>query len=199
MLLSPPPSIGSIQDDADRRSVEEWQNTSTTRRQSAALDGQFVYPRFDEAFGRPIDRKTSPTLIKVLNRALRDVAATTLASKDHFQRPRPYQRIQLQHMCDDKPPPIPEKNPTGGSSYPSGHSAFGWAVAMILARVAPERSQPLMSRADEYARSRVVCGMHFPSDVAAGQTVAAAVIAHLDASPEFQADLAEARAELAQK
>jgi acid phosphatase (class A) len=41
----------------------------------------------------------------------------------------------------------------------------------------------------------VICGVHFPSDVQAGQVLAAAVVARLDASADFQADLARARAE----
>lgn len=198
-VLANPPVEGSVEDDADRQIVEALQKVTADRRQSATLDGEYVYPRFDDAFGRPVERATSPTLIRMLNRALRDVSATTFAAKEHFQRPRPYQRFQLQHLCGDSKPPAPEPHPTMGSSYPSGHSAYGWATAMVLARVAPDRAEALMARAAEYAQSRLVCGMHFPSDVAAGQTIAAAVIAHLDASPEFQADLARARQELAQK
>ena len=195
VILEPPPGIGSIEDEMDQRSVEAWQKTSAARRESAALDEQFVYSRFDEAFGYAIDRKTSPALINVLNRAMRDVGATAFPAKDHFQRPRPYQRIQLRHACGSEPPK-PEAHPTRGSSYPSGHSSAGWAVAMILARVAPDRAEAVLSRAGEYAESRVICGKHFPSDVEAGHIVAAAVIARLDASPEFQNDLTAARAEL---
>jgi acid phosphatase (class A) len=198
-ILSNPPAPGSIEDNADQHIVEELQSVTADRRESATLDGEYVYPRFDAAFGRPVDRTTSPTLIRMLNRALRDVSAATFAAKDHFQRPRPYQRLQLRHLCGIAAPPKPEPHPTTGSSYPSGHSAYGWAAAMILARAAPERAEALMARAAEYGQSRLICGMHFPSDVAAGQTIAAAVIAHLDASPEFQADLARAREELAQK
>jgi len=197
VVLEPPPALGSMEDEADRHSIEAEQSASAARRQSATLDEQFVYSRFDEAFGHPIDRKSLPVLVKVLNRAMRDVGAAAFPAKDHFQRPRPYQRIQLRYVCGNAPPPKPEEHPTRGSSYPSGHGSGGWAVAMILARVAPERAEAILSRAAEYAESRVVCGKHFPSDVAAGHTIAAAVIARLDASPEFQHDLAEARAELA--
>ncbi|HWS62727.1 MAG TPA: phosphatase PAP2 family protein [Steroidobacteraceae bacterium] len=196
LVLAPPPAGGSVSDDADDAAVMQLQKVPQTRWHSAELDDAFVYPRFDESFGRPIDRKTLPALVSLLNRALRDVSYTTFAAKEHFQRPRPYQRDQLRRVCGEKAPPKPEPHPTGGSSYPSGHSAYGWAVAMILGRVAPNRAEALMARAGEYAESRVVCGVHFPSDVAAGQVIAAAVIAHLDASPEFQADLARARAEL---
>ncbi len=66
---------------------------------------------------------------------------------------------------------------------------------MILARVAPDRADALIARAQQYEESRLVCGMHFPSDVEAGHEVALAVVAHLDASSEFQSDLAKARKE----
>lgn len=197
MVLAPPPAKGSVEDDADRQSVEALQKVSAARLQSATLDEKFVYSRFDDVFGRAIDRKTSPILVNLLNRAMRDVGATAFPAKDYFQRPRPFQRMPLQHTCSSEPPPKPEDNPTRGTSYPSGHSSGGWAVAMILARVVPERAEAILSRADEYAESRVICGRHFPSDVDAGHIVAAAVIARLDASPEFQHDLAEARAERA--
>ncbi len=64
---------------------------------------------------------------------------------------------------------------------------------MILARIAPDRSDALMARAQQYEESRLICGMHFPSDVEAGHEVALAVVAHLDASNEFQSDLAKAK------
>jgi acid phosphatase (class A) len=197
MVLAPPPGVGTIEDEADRHSVEAGQKVPAARRQSAALDEQFVYSRFDDAFGHPIDRKTLPVLVNLLNRAMRDVGATAFPAKDYFQRPRPFQRMPLQQSCRNEPPSKPEANPSRGTSYPSGHSSAGWAVAMILARVAPERAEAVMSRATEYAESRVICGRHFPSDVEAGHIVAAAVIARLDAAPEFRNDLAAARAELA--
>jgi acid phosphatase (class A) len=71
----------------------------------------------------------------------------------------------------------------------------GWTVAMILARVEPDRALSLMQRAEEYEESRLICGMHFPTDLEAGQVVAAAVVARLDSSSEFRADLAKARKE----
>jgi acid phosphatase (class A) len=194
-VLGPPPAVDSAWDKVDRRVDEEFQVVADTRRQSAELDALLVYPRFAEAFGKPIDRKSSPALLTLLNRALRDVSLTTFAAKDHFQRPRPFQRFQLSHMCGQQSPPKPELHPTHGSSYPSGHSAYGWAVAMILTRVAPERAEALMTRAAEYAESRLICGMHFPSDVQAGRVIAAAVVGHLDSSSEFLSDLARARSE----
>jgi acid phosphatase (class A) len=194
-FLPGPPQMDSLWDRADQGLVEAFQVVDDARWQLADLDANALYPRFEQAFGRPIDKKLSPALVKLLDRAIDDVDSTASAAKDHFHRPRPFQRLQLQRVCDKSKPPKPEAHPTHGTSYPSGHSTHGWTVAMILARVAPDRSEALMARAQEYEESRLVCGMHFPSDVEAGHEVAIAVVAHLDASSEFQADLNKARME----
>jgi acid phosphatase (class A) len=165
----------------------------------ARLDEQQLYSRFAQAFGRPIDPKSSPTVLTMLDRALLDVDFTASRAKDHFSRPRPFQRMHLRRVCDANDAPEPEEHPMHGASYPSGHSTHGWAVAEILARVAPDRAEALMKRAQEYEESRLVCGMHFPTDVEAGHLVATAVVAHLDASREFQADLTRARREYSGK
>src|ERR1700722_1847963 len=194
-FLSGPPPVDSLWDRADQGLVEAFQAVDDARWQMADLDANALYPRFAEAFGSPIDKKTSPALVELLDRAIDDVDATASAAKDHFHRPRPFQRLQLQRVCDKSAPPKPEAHPTQGTSYPSGHSTHGWTVAMILARVAPDRSEALMARAQEYEESRLRCGMHFPSDVEAGHEVAVAVVSRLDGSSEFQADLNKARKE----
>ena len=194
-VLPGPPLVDSPWDRADQGLVEAFQAVDDARWQMADLDANALYPRFAEAFGSPIDKKTSPALVELLDRAIDDVDATASAAKDHFHRPRPFQRLQLQRVCDKSAPPKPEAHPTHGTSYPSGHSTHGWTVAMILARVAPDRTDALMARAQEYEESRLVCGMHFPSDVEAGHEVAVAVVSRLDGSSEFQADLNKARKE----
>jgi acid phosphatase (class A) len=194
-FLGAPPAVDSPWDRADQGLVEALQTVDDARWQMAGLDANDLYPRFAEAFGRPIDKKTSPALVALLDRALVDVDATAAAAKDFYHRPRPFQRLQLERVCDKKSAPKPEDHPTHGTSYPSGHSTHGWTVAMILARVAPDRSEALLARAASYEESRLICGMHFPTDVEAGQAVAIAVVSHLDASKEFQADLTRARQE----
>jgi acid phosphatase (class A) len=194
-VLGPPPLADSRWDHADEQLVQAYQNVDESRWQMAMLDQQQLYPRFVEAFGRPIDKKTSPALVALLDRALLDVESTASAAKDYYHRPRPPQRMQLVRVCGKDKAPQPEEHATHGESYPSGHSTRGWTVALILARVAPERADALMKRAQEYEESRLVCGMHFPTDVAAGQVVATAVVAHLDALQAFQSDLSRARRE----
>jgi acid phosphatase (class A) len=81
-------------------------------------------------------------------------------------------------------------------SYPSGHSSIGWAWALTLAEIAPERADALLARGFAYGQSRVICGVHWQSDVEAGRVVGASTVSRLHADPVFAAQLAGARKEI---
>ena len=82
-------------------------------------------------------------------------------------------------------------------SYPSGHAALGWAWGLVLASLDPARADALIQRGHAFGQSRVVCGVHWQSDVDAGRLVGAAAVARLQADPVFQAQAALAKSELA--
>ena len=67
----------------------------------------------------------------------------------------------------------------------------------MLASVAPERADALLQRAYAFGQSRVICGVHWQSDVSAGRLMASAVYARLQSDPVFKAQRELARAELA--
>jgi acid phosphatase (class A) len=194
-ILPPYPAFGSMHDEADVTTLWQWQHSETSRWQLASTDEEMSYNRFSQAFGTEINRATAPLLIHLLDRAERDVQGVAFDAKSFYNRPRPFQRFQLARVCGTENPPVPEVPLKGGSSYPSGHTSFGWATALILAEVAPERAQQLLARGSEYGESRVVCAMHYTSDVVGGQLVATAVVARLHSVPEFSRDLACAKEE----
>jgi acid phosphatase (class A) len=199
-LLAPPPAVGSERDRADQATVLLLQKAVGDERfQSATIDANYVYARFAfaDALGHSIDPSTMPLTVHLLNRALRDVADPILQAKNFFQRPRPFQRFRLSRVCGMTVAPAPEADPIGGSSYPSGHSAYGWATALILAQIAPDHAPELLEKASEYAESRLICGVHFPSDIEAGRVLAVAMVERLKNVPAFEADLASARVEFA--
>lgn len=198
LLAGPPPTPGSLLDQIDIAVSQQFQTDAVPDDwEDRQLDHATVYPRFAEALGKPIDRQTSPLLVQILNRVMRDAADPVWNAKEAFQRPRPYQRFQLIRRCGSKPPPAPDPEPRGGSSYPSGHTVYGWATALLLAEVAPDRAAAILDRGRDYALSRVVCGYHFPTDTEAARAIATAVLAQLRQSPTFLADLEAARAEYA--
>lgn len=198
LFIGPPPTPGSVADQIDMEISQDFQaQIDPARWEVAELDSKMVYPRFAEALGRPIDRATSPRLVALLNRVMRDAADPVWTAKEVFQRPRPYQRYQLVRRCGSSPIPAPDPKPRGGSSYPSGHTVYGWATALLLAEVAPDRAPALLDRGRDYALSRIICGYHFPTDTEAARTAAAVVLTRLQADATFRRDLAAARAEYA--
>ena len=69
---------------------------------------------------------------------------------------------------------------------------------MILTEIAPDRTDALVARGRAFGRSRVVCNVHWESDVIEGRFMGAATLARLHADPAFRADLEAGKAELAQ-
>lgn len=194
-ILPPYPALDSMQDAADVTTLWQWQHPVSSRWQLANADEEMSHNRFSQAFGMEITGARTPLLVHLLDRVEQDVQGVAFDAKTFYNRPRPFQRFQLAHVCGTEKPPAHEVPLKGGSSYPSGHTSFGWATALILADVAPERAQQLLARGQEHGESRVICAVHYPSDVVAGQLVATAVVARLHADPEFNEDLDCARQE----
>ena len=82
-------------------------------------------------------------------------------------------------------------------SYPSGHTAIGWAWALALSEASPDKSEAILARGRAFGESRLVCNVHWESDVIEGRFMGAANIARLHDQPEFLPDLEAAKSELA--
>ena len=143
------------------------------------------------ALGVTLDKASAPTLHALLGRIMSDARPFIDPGKDHYARPRPYLRMKG-NIC------VPRTdNLARSGSYPSGHSTAAWTWGLIFAELAPDRATGILSRARAYSESRVVCGVHYPSDIQAGRLNGSAVFAALQTSPEFRADMEKARAEIA--
>ncbi len=64
--------------------------------------------------------------------------------------------------------------PSSGS-FPSGHSASGFAFAFCVGHRLPCTAWPLRALAAAVAYSRVHTGVHFPADVLIGSAIGAAI------------------------
>jgi len=60
----------------------------------------------------------------------------------------------------------------------------------------PEKRDALLARADAYGHNRLVCGVHYASDIPASRLVAYAIHAVMAQNPMYQTELAAARTEL---
>src|SRR5262245_48711797 len=196
-LLPPPPAAGSAEFAADEQIYRSTRALRDTPRwalaaQDARLTGPDTTGAFSCALGIPISEAETPHLYMLMRRSLTDGVASTSAAKGHYQRRRPFMEFNEQ-TC------LPEDDArlrTNGS-YPSGHSALGWTLALVLSELAPDRMNEILKRGYAYGQSRVVCGAHWQSDVTAGRVMASAVVAQLHDNPTFKADLELAREEIA--
>jgi hypothetical protein len=68
---------------------------------------------------------------------------------------------------------------------------------VVLAQLMPAKSQAIMARAYQFAETRLTCGVHFRSDIVAGQQYGTVIALKLMDNPEFKAQMAKARTELA--
>ena len=81
--------------------------------------------------------------------------------KARYHRPRPFIAYP-----DQAKPCIRRSR---GYSYPSGHSTYSHAFAAVLTDIIPERKAEFFAKGDEIAQDRVIGGVHFPTDIAAGK------------------------------
>ena len=129
-----------------------------------------------------------PRLQQLADRVEDDVKIYVRAAKDRFRRLRPYKIEPRIEPCI--------RNVQADRSYPSGHSAFGYGMAYLLGDMVPERRSALEARAADYARQRMVCGVHFRSDLDAGRLAAQRLLAEMKHSAAFRAEKAAAAAEV---
>ena len=197
-LLPAPPQPGSIlwmNDEAQYQWGKLQRNTP--RGDQAAADarvgGDGVPNAFSEAFGIRISKETTPEIYKLVL-GMREEAGdlATRAAKNHYMRVRPF---AFYHETTCNPEQQQELSTNG--SYPSGHTAIGWATALVLSEINVDRQNEILKRGYEMGQSRVICGYHFQSDVDAARLVSSAVVARLHANKNFMAQLEKAKAEFA--
>jgi acid phosphatase (class A) len=157
-----------------------------------AYEYDTLLTRFSVAAGTPLSITRRPILAHMLRWVLKDTGYYSSEAKQVGERLRPFVEDRSIQACD-----LSFLRPSEKRSYPSGHATNGYAAGFLLARVMPERASLLIARGVRYGTNRVVCGAHYPSDVAAGQMLAKAYFAKLvtDSDPQFSADLTCAVAE----
>jgi len=196
-LLPPPPVAGSAalmcDEDASRKALAL---RGTPRWTLAKEDANLMFPQaagtFSCALNAPITEQDTPHLYMLFRRTLVDAGYSTDAAKDHYNRTRPFVVNEVPTCTPDD-----EKFLKTNGSYPSGHAALGWAWALILTEISPDQTDAILARGRAFGESRVICNVHWESDVIEGRFMGAGTVARLHADSEFRADLEAAKAELA--
>jgi acid phosphatase (class A) len=193
-VLQPPPAAGSGREADDEAIFKATRALNGTPRWALATSDANLRQGpayFACALGITLDAQNAPKLTRLFFRVAADSHDVVEPPKDHYGRPRPYADAPDAPVCEPKTEGL-TKNP----SYPSGHATLSWAWGLILAELAPDRAADIMMRARSIGDSRIVCGVHYLSDVEAGRDNGAVLVAAEHGSAAFRADMDAARDEL---
>jgi membrane-associated phospholipid phosphatase len=131
--------------------------------------------RWNESARELVARHRTPAPLSSRVYALVSVACyDTLISvwnnKYFYDRPRPA-ALASELATPDSTPAYP--------SYPSAHAAVGAASAAVLSFLYPGQAEALANRAAAQQEARLVAGLHFRSDMQAGESLGRAVAAQV--------------------
>jgi len=112
--------------------------------------------------------------------------AAVAEAKRTFNRTRPY---KLPH---NDLHPLKTITSDDSASYPSGHATYGMLLGLVLVQMLPEKSAAIYKRIEDFGYSRLVSGVHYRSDVYAGEISGAALAAALFMDPAFRDQMKKA-------
>ena len=155
-ILAPPPAPKSAAGEADLQGVLDAQHHRTPAEvKMAQADEKRSVFRFATVLGPAFKPENLPFATQFFERAFANDEYVIAPVKNYFHRPRPFQ-------SDRKVKPVVDATMTDGS-YPSSHSTFAYATAILLADMVPEKAAAIFARADQYAENRVIGGVHYPT------------------------------------
>ena len=132
--------------------------------------------RFQAAIGSDF-WDTAPRIRKGVPKFVHLVSEVEHELKNAIGRIRPF----LNHS--DLKPCLPRDY---SKSFPSGHATWYVTTSLLLADLMPERRERLLVVGRQGMAARVTCGMHYPSDVEAGQRLAKAAVDQILLSAQWQ-------------
>ncbi|MFC5345280.1 phosphatase PAP2 family protein [Brevundimonas staleyi] len=195
--VPPAPVAGSAQDRADVEGSDRLRALENTDRwrlatRHAELRPSLALAHFDCALGFRITAEESPRLTSILERILHDANEAAELAKARAHRPRPVGADPERQACQ-----VVSAAGRASPSYPSGSATVGAAYGELIAALVPDHAAEASRIGHEIGVSRMVCAMHYPSDVAEGETLGKAAFQRIAATEAFQADALVAREEIA--
>jgi len=195
MLLAPPPADGSDQQKSEVAEVLHMQQiASPARRNQAVWDDRHENADLWLPTLGPVgfDLTKLPATARMLDAVMDEREAAADIVKVYFNRRRPWTFNDTIQVCEAR-----GRNGSKVRSYPSGHGALSYAQGIILAHLMPGKAQAILARAEDFAESRMICGVHGRSDIRASAILGTTIGSLLLHNKAFEPLLAASRAELA--
>ncbi len=179
VLLPPPPDFDSAQqrDDEEKVAAAITARNSSDLAQTKAGSQRSVF-FFAGSIGPQFNPSRCPLTDALFARVGSDVKKLVDLAKVYWKRPRPDGAVKNR------------------GSYPSGHAAFAASTAILLAQLVPCKREQIFAQARTFAENRIVLGLHYPSDIAAGWTAGTLAVFVMMRNSAFERDFAATKAEL---
>lgn len=146
-------------------------------------------PSFQNLFsGTPLlSAKEIKSLSPLMKRVGKLGEKISQSFKSRYMRTRPYDVDSRLQPCVTPP--------GGQKSYPSSHATISTLDACVLATIFTDKKMQLGFRdlATQLSERRMKVGVHFPSDVKAGENLGMAICRTLANDPEFMTEVEEVR------
>ena len=168
--IDPPPSNSS---DEVLSELHELMSLKSQR-----SEAQIEYIHYENNYGPAlsfvneglIDPKTHPITFDLMGQVDLEVVYFTLREKMRYKRARPTQLAQgLEPVIA-----VPKH-----ASYPSGHTAQSYAMAILLGLLDPENEKKYLTFALDIGKRREIAGVHYRSDTKASISLAKQVMSAL--------------------
>lgn len=187
--IPPPPSDDSVAGMADIETVLQVQRDRTPEQIERAKRGNThtVMSMGLHLFGPDFTPKNLPKTHAILSKANKERSTIVHAGKRQWSRVRPYDRGLGVEPCLKR---------QIGDSYPSGHSSSGAFLATLYSAILPEYETLFADEMHETMWSRVLGGVHYPTDTQAGKLLGALIAQEMLKHPPMQADIKIIRAEI---
>ncbi len=188
-FLPMPVANGSPEDASQQMLVIAAQKAASPERIALAnADAvETVYAMFSSVMGPGFTPEKLPLTTMLFARLGETEDAVVDPVKAYFGRIRPFK---------NNPEIKALVKPSTSGAYPSGHTTRSTMMAIVLGSMVPEKRADLFVRANDYAHSRIIGGMHYPNDLDGGRRAGSAIAATLLADPVFRDDMQAARSEL---
>jgi acid phosphatase (class A) len=191
-ILPQPPAADSTSTKKELAELHliEKHRTKQQASQAMADDKNETMFLFQTVLGDKFTPENLPVTAAFSARVKNDEGVNAAPAKEGFHRVRPYNLDKTLHpICKTK---------TKDDSYPSGHTTAGYLLGLALIDMIPEKRDEILARASDYGNNRLICGVHYPSDLQASRVLAYSIHAVMEINPQYQKEMAAAKLELRQ-